>query len=147
MPDTSLYRVILALHVIAVMSWMAGILYLFRLFVYHATETEKVVRDRFEFMERRLHTIIVHPAMGISLILGLTMISLNANLLKQPWMHGKLLLVVGMIVMSIWAGKIRRELAAGVSRFSDRNFRLLNEVPTLLMIGIVFLVILKPWTR
>ncbi len=145
MPDTTLYRVVLALHLIAVMSWMAGILYLYRLFVYHSTETEKVVRERFVFMERRLHTIIVHPAMGISLLLGLSMLALNAELLKKPWMHGKLTLVAGMIFMSIWAGKIRRELEAGKSRFSDRNFRILNEVPTLLMIGIVFLVILKPW--
>ncbi len=147
MPDTTLYRVVLALHVIAVISWMAGILYLYRLFVYHAMEAEKVVRDRFVFMERRLHTIIVHPAMGVSLILGLSMLSFNADLLSRPWMHGKLLLVVGMIFMSVWAGKLRRQLEAGTCRFTHQHFRLLNEVPTLLMIGIVFLVILKPWVK
>jgi putative membrane protein len=127
------------------MSWMAGILYLYRLFVYHAAEKERVVRERFVFMERRLHTIIVHPAMGVSLILGLVMLSLHPELVKKPWMHGKLTMVVGMMLLSILAGRIRRELEAGVARFSDRNFRILNELPTLLMIGIVFLVILKPW--
>ena len=140
-----LYRTLLALHLIAVISWMAGILYLFRLFVYHATEKEAVVRERFVMMESRLHRIIVHPAMGITLILGLLMLALNTELLTKPWMHGKLLLVAGMLFLTVFAGKIRRELAAGKARYSDRGFRILNEVPTLLMIGIVFLVILRPW--
>ena len=140
-----LYRAILALHIIAVISWMAGILYLFRLFVYHATEKEAVVRQRFEMMESRLHRIIVHPAMGMSLLLGLAMLALNTELLKKPWMHGKLTLVAGMMAVTIFSGRIMRELKDGKARYSDKGFRILNEVPTLLMIGIVFLVIMRPW--
>ncbi len=140
-----LYRAVLALHLIAVISWMAGILYLFRLFVYHATEKERVVRDRFEMMESRLNRLIVHPAMGVSLLLGMSLLALNVELFKKPWMHGKLTLALGMVAVTIFASKIMRELKAGKARYSDRGFRLLNEVPTLLMIGIVFLVIMRPW--
>ena len=145
MPWT-LYRTLLALHLIAVISWMAGILYLFRLFVYHAAETESVVKDRFKVMERKLYRIILMPAMVVALLLGIGMLVLNPILLQAPWMHLKLTFALTLIGVSHYAGRCLKEFEKGHRPHSERTFRILNEVPTLLMIFIVFLVILRPFT-
>ena len=141
----SLYRWVLAFHVIAVISWMAGILYLFRLFVYHAQETEAVVKERFSLMERKLYRIITFPAMWVSLFLGAAMVGLQPFLLETHWFHFKLFLVLLLIATTLWAGKVHADLVAQRCNISSKTFRFLNEVPTLLMIGIVLLVILKPF--
>jgi putative membrane protein len=141
----SLYRVFLAFHVIAVISWMAGILYLFRLFVYHAQETENVVKTRFIVMERKLYRFITVPAMLVSVALGLEMVSLQPYLLETHWFQTKAVLVVFLIGVTFWAGRIHRDLVSEKCRISSKTFRFLNEIPTLLMIGIVLLVILKPF--
>jgi len=138
------YRIILALHIIAVISWMAGILYLYRLFVYHAEETEKVVKERLIVMEERLSRIILIPAMAFVLLFGFLLLAINPTLLSLPWMHAKLLAVGGLMFFSHFAGKIRRQLKSGTCQWSSKRLRVLNEIPTLLMIGVVFLVILKP---
>lgn len=143
----TLYRTLLALHLIAVISWMAGILYLIRLFIYHTEEKEAVVISRFQVMEERLYRIITVPAMAVAFILGSTIISMNPGLLRQPWMHGKLFFVICMGGITGYAGGLMKRLARGERPLSSKQLRFLNEVPTLLMIGIVFLVILKPWTR
>lgn len=140
-----LYRSILAIHIIAVISWMAGILYLFRLFVYHAEETEAVVKARFCVMEGRLYRFILVPAMVVTVLAGGGMVALKPELLLQPWLHLKILLVFGLIGMSLYALKILEDLKEGTCRISSKKFRVLNEVPTLLMICIVFLVILRPF--
>lgn len=140
----SLYRITLAFHIIAVICWMAGILYLIRLFVYHAMETEAVVKSRFEVMEFRLYRYITSPAMVVAFILGIAMLFQNPSLLQEGWMHGKLFLVVLLIGVTHMAGSLRKKLANGTSTRSVKFFRILNEVPTLLMIGIVLLAILKP---
>ena len=132
---------ILSIHIIAVISWMAGILYLFRLFIYHQEETESVVKQRFEVMEERLFRIITAPAMGTAFVAGVFMVSLNFRLLSQGWFHGKLLLVAVLMGVTMWASKLRRDLAEGRCAFTSKQLRILNEVPTLLMIGIVFLVL------
>jgi protoporphyrinogen IX oxidase len=142
----TLYKVILSIHLVAVISWMAGLLYLFRLFIYHTEETEEVVMSRFRVMEERLYRIITAPAMGIAFVAGSFMLSLHPELLGKPWMWGKLALVVGMAGLTGKAGGLRRTLARGEKRLTSKQLRFLNEVPTLLMIGIVFLVILKPWS-
>ena len=139
------YRVILSFHIISVISWMAGILYLYRLFVYHAEETESGVKTRFITMEKKLLRIIVLPASLASLAFGVAMLALQRTLLHQPWMHGKLALVVALLGMTHYAGKIRKQLEQGKCEKSGKFFRIANEIPTLLMIGIVFLVILRPF--
>ncbi len=140
-----IYRTILAVHIIAVISWMAGILYLFRLFVYHAAETEDVVKERFKVMEKKLYSIILLPAMGVAFVMGVSMLFLNPILIMEEWMWAKLFFVFCLMTVSFMAGRIRKELERGICRYSEKTFRILNEVPTLLMIFIVFLVILRPF--
>ena len=141
-----LYKFVMAFHIIAVIAWMAGILYLYRLFVYHAEETESVVKERFTMMEGRLYRIILIPAMLVALLLGIAMLGLKPLLLYQPWLYLKIILVVGMLGLSHMGSKIGADLAAGTCKLSGRKLRFLNEAPTLLMIGIVLLVILKPFS-
>ena len=142
---TSYYRIILAFHVIAIISWMAGILYLFRLFVYHAQETEAVVKERFSLMERKLYRIITFPAMWVSAFLGFSMVVFQPFLLETRWFYFKLFLVILLMGVTLWAGQIHYDLVNGRCKISSKTFRFLNEIPTLLMIGIVLLVILKPF--
>lgn len=140
-----LYRIVMSLHIVAVISWMAGTLYLIRLFVYHAAEKERVVKERFVMMEDKLYRIITVPAMVVAFGLGLTMLILNPILWKAPWMHAKLFFVLCLIGVTVYSGKVLREFRAGSSPHPEKFFRLFNELPTLLMIFIVFLVILKPF--
>ena len=141
-------RWIMSLHVMAVISWMAGQLYLFRLFVYHAMETESVVMDRFQVMERRLLNGITTPAGVVALITGLTMIGLLPDYyLHQPWLHAKLTLVLGLITTNALAIRWRKVLLKDPHAFTHKFFRVMNEIPTLLMVAIVVLVIVKPWAR
>ena len=139
------YRLFLALHVISIICWMAGILYLFRLFVYHAAESENVVKERFSLMESKLYRIITIPGMWASAFFGALMIYTAPYLLTQPWLHLKLTFVLLLMGTTLWAGRIHRDLVGGTCRLSSKTFRFLNEVPTLLMIFIVLLVILKPF--
>ncbi|HMY57132.1 MAG TPA: protoporphyrinogen oxidase HemJ [Pseudomonadota bacterium] len=134
-----------ALHVIMVISWMAGLLYLYRLFVYHAMETEEVCRERFKIMERKLLRGIAHPAGAISVITGVTMLVMNPGYLKMPWMHAKLTFVLGLLISHGQAMYYRQKLIENPTAYSHKKFRLLNEVPTLLMIGIVIMVIVRPF--
>ncbi len=136
-----------AIHVIAVISWMAGQLYLYRLYVYHAMETEGVVRERFQLMERRLLNAITTPAALLALATGVTLIVMQPELLKQPWLHVKLVLVLGMFAMHGLAIKYRKQLAKEPTATPHQTFRMLNEVPTVLMIGIVIMVIVRPWAH
>lgn len=124
---------------------MAGILYLFRLFVYHAEETENLVKDRFKVMEEKLARIIMLPAMLVALLMGIVMLAMNPELFKNGWMHAKLLFVAGLLFMTHYAGTLRVQLRDGTCRHSGKFFRIMNEVPTLLMILIIFLVILRPF--
>ncbi len=137
------------LHVVAVISWMAGLLYIYRLFVYHAMETEQVVRERFQVMERRLLNAITTPAGIVSVITGLSMIWLTPAWLTMPWLHLKLALVVGLIASNGFAIFARKVLITSPNRWRHQFFRVMNEVPTLLMVLIVAMVILKPmlWKR
>lgn len=140
-----LYLWLKALHVIAVISWMAGMLYLPRLFVYHAdVPVGSPQSETFKVMERRLLKAIINPAMTVSVILGLWL-AWDGAWFRSGWLHGKILLVVLML-------GVHGMLAGGVRRFAqDRNtrgaryFRVLNEVPTVLLIGIVILVVVKPF--
>jgi putative membrane protein len=134
-----------AVHVIAVISWMAGLLYLPRLFVYHATvKPGSETSELFKVMERRLLFAIMTPAMGVAWTLGLTM-AVGGGLFQDGWFLAKLALVTAMTAAHVAMMGWRRDFAQDHNRRPSRFYRIANEAPTLLMIGIVILVILKPW--
>jgi putative membrane protein len=138
-----------SLHIIAVIAWMAGLLYLYRLFVYHRAETEAVVMERFRTMERRLWYAITVPAAWLATLTGLGMIAaLPCHYLPQGWLSLKLLLVAALLTVHFLAGRYRARFLAPPFPLTERAFRFLNEAPTLLMIGIVLLVEFQPdWWR
>ena len=139
------YNVIKALHLISVMSWMAGLLYLPRLFVYHAETTVGSVRaETFKVMERRLLKAIMNPAMITSFVFGIWMIVLAPGLLYEPWMHVKILCVVLMAGCHGVFSKMRRRLENDEPPRPPRSYRIWNEVPTVLMVIIVFMAVVKP---
>ena len=141
----NLYLWIKAVHVIAVIAWMAGMLYLPRLFVYHAdAEKGSVQSETFKVMEGRLLRIIMNPAMTIAWVLGLWM-AWTGGYFSQPWFHVKLAAVIVMSgVHGIYARAVRL-FDEDRNDKSARYWRVFNEVPTLLMIGIVILVVVKPF--
>ena len=137
------------LHIVSVIAWMAGLLYIYRLFVYHALEKEAVVWERFQVMERRLWRAITIPAAWSATLAGLSMIALQpCHFLSQGWFTLKLVLVVGLWGVHLAAGRYRVALQQNPAAYPARTFRVLNEVPTLLMILIVALVVFQPpwWT-
>ena len=139
------YDVIKALHLISVMSWMAGLLYLPRLFVYHAETTVGSVRaETFKVMERRLLKAIMNPAMIASFVFGIWMIVLAPGLLYEPWMHVKILCVLLMAGCHGVFSKMRRRLENDEPPQLPRTYRIWNEVPTVLMVIIVFMALVKP---
>lgn len=140
-----MYLWIKALHVLAIISWMAGMLYLVRLYVNHAMETEGVVMERLQGMERRLLNAITTPAMVVSVLTGLGMIAMNPGLMGLAWMQVKLVMVVGMLAMHGLAVKWRKQLIDTPHFKTDKFFRVMNEIPTLLMIVIVVMVIVRPF--
>ena len=139
------YEVIKALHIIAVMSWMAGLLYLPRLFVYHAeTSIGEVRAETFKVMERRLLKAIMTPAMIANFVFGIWMLVLAPGLLYEPWMHVKILCVTAMAACHGIFSKMRRQLENDVPPKSPKAYRIWNEVPTVLMVIIVFMAVVKP---
>jgi len=142
---SGLYLWLKALHVIAVISWMAGLLYLPRLFVYHCdAEIGSKQSETFKVMERRLLRAIINPAMIVSWVVGLWLIY-DGGFLKSGWLHGKLALAIGLSAIHGFNVRWVREFAEDRNVHSHKFYRVMNEVPTLLMIGIVILVIVKPF--
>ncbi len=140
------YGIVKALHVISVISWMAGLLYLPRLFVYHAAEAPgSASSETFKVMERRLYRAIMNPAMMATWLFGLTMLWMAPGWLEDGWMHAKLFLVLVLTATHHAMGRWRKAFAADENRHSTRFYRIANEIPTLLMVVVVFLVILKPF--
>ena len=134
-----------ALHVIAVIAWMAGIFYLPRLFVYHAGSSigsEK--SETFKLMEQRLLTAIMTPAMIATWLFGLALAALG-GLWSDHWLMAKIGLVVVMTLFQAWLAARARDFLRDANRVSARAYRIVNEVPTLLVIAIVILVIVKPF--
>ena len=139
------YEWLKALHVISVIAWMAGMLYLPRLFVYHAdAKPGSELSETFKVMERRLLRAIIDPAMSAAWIFGLWM-AWKGDLWDQHWFHAKLTLVVLMSTLHGFLSRWRRAFAADANRHSARFYRVVNEGVTLLLIGIVILVIVKPF--
>lgn len=141
----SAYLWIKAVHVIAVISWMAGMLYLPRLFIYHCdAEKGSVQSETFKVMERRLLTIIMNPAMVIAWVLGLWL-AWTASYFSSPWFLLKLALVLVMSAAHGYFSAAVRAFAEDRNEKPAKHWRLVNEIPTILMIGIVILVIVKPF--
>ena len=140
------YDIIKALHILSVISWMVGLLYLPRLFVYHADAEIGTVRaETFKVMERRLLKAIMTPAMIASFIFGIWMIALNHGLVFETWFQTKVVAVLAMAACHGKFSKMRRLLENDVQPLSSKTYRIWNEVPTVLMIIIVFMAVLKPF--
>ncbi|MDB5367145.1 MAG: hemJ [Rhodospirillales bacterium] len=135
-----------ALHVVSVIAWMAGMLYLPRLFVYHAQATPgSEASETFKVMERRLLRAIINPAMAATLIFGIAMLVLEPALLRQPWLHAKLVLVLFLAVLHGKFSRWRRDFEQDRNTRPARTFKIVNELVTVAMIGIVILVIVRPF--
>ena len=142
----NLYLIIKSLHLIAVISWMAGLLYLPRIFVYHVENYEKKeATNIFEIMEKRLYNYIMRPAMLFSWIFGIILIYLNGlDVLINLWMQIKLALVIILSAYHEYLGKCLISLKNRTNTKTAKFYRYINEVPTILLILIVFVVIIKP---
>ena len=143
----SLYPWVKALHIIAVISWMAGIFYLPRLFVHH-TEKVEIGSDTdalFQMMERKLFQVIMTPAMAVAWIAGLYMVLLGIIDWSEVWPWAKLICIVSMSAFHGWLGRRHKDFVAGKNTLTGRQYRLMNEVPTVLMVVIVISVIVRPF--
>ena len=140
------YLLFKSLHLIAVVSWMAGLLYLPRIFVYHVeNKDKKEATDIFEVMEKRLFFYIMRPAMILTWIFGLILIYLNGiEIFSQLWMQLKIVLVILLSVYNDYLGKCILKKKNNSNIRSAKFFRIINEIPTIMLIFIVFLVIFKP---
>lgn len=140
-----LYSWLKALHIIAVIAWMAGMLYLPRLYVYHTQVSPgSEMSETFKVMERRLLRVIINPAMIASWVFGLSLAA-YAHWWGAGWFHGKLVLLFGMQLMHAALARWCRQFARDANTHNEKFYRIMNEVPTLIMIGIVILVIVKPF--
>lgn len=143
-----LYSTIKAFHLIAVIAWMAGLLYLPRLFVYHAgASAGSELSETFKVMERRLLRLIMNPAMILTWVLGLALIfGFNViDLRTDAWLHAKLVLVVAMTAFHHYLTRWRKAFAEDRNTRTAGFYRIANEMPTILMIGIVILAVAKPF--
>lgn len=134
-----------ALHIIAMVAWFAGLFYLPRLFVYHADTQDKISLDRFMIMERRLYYAIMWPAALLTTMFGLWLIHYNwSYYLTVGWMHAKLTLVMLLWGYHLLCGHFIKQFAGGNNKKKARFYRIFNEIPTLMLVGIVLLVVMKP---
>ena len=141
-----LYDWIKALHVISIIAWMAGLLYLPRLFVYHCdVAVGSEASETFKVMERRLLRAIMNPAMIASWIFGITLLVMNPGWFEMGWIHAKLAFVAGLTGVHMMMAGWRSAFAEDRNQKPQRFFRIMNEVPTLLMIGVVIFVVVKPF--
>ena len=140
------YLLFKSLHLIAVVSWMAGLLYLPRIFVYHVENKEKKQAiEIFEVMEKRLYFYIMRPAMILTWLFGVILIYLNGvEIFSQLWMQLKIVLIILLSIYNDYLGKCLLSLKNNSNTKSAKFFRIINEIPTVMLIFIVFLVIFKP---
>ena len=140
------YLLFKSLHLISVVSWMVGLLYLPRIFVYHVENNQKKeVTNIFEVMEKKLYFYIMRPAMILTWIFGIILIYLNGiEVFSELWMQIKLVLVILMSAYHEYLGKCLLALKNNTNIKSSKFFRIINEIPTIMLISIVFLVVFKP---
>ena len=141
----NLYLLFKSLHLIAVISWMAGLLYLPRIFVYHSEATHDSQKDVFKIMERKLYNYIMMPAMILSWLFGLILIhSIGFGVLSELWMQIKSVFVVILTYYHFLLGKYVSEFEININTKTSKYFRIINEIPTIILIVVVFVVIFKP---
>jgi len=140
------YLLFKSLHLISVISWMAGLLYLPRLFVYHSETINNVEqKETFKTMEKKLFFYIMNPAMILSWLFGVLLIhSIGLESLGQTWLQAKIIMVVLLTVYHFFLSHCLISLSQGYSKYSSKFYRIINEVPTILLIGIIFVVVFKP---
>ena len=140
------YLLFKSLHLISVISWMAGLLYLPRIYVYHAqNNSEKTISKVFKVMEKKLFFYIMTPAMILSWIFGLLLIhEIGFDQLGQTWMILKLLFVVILTLYHFYLGRILNQFKMELNKYTHKFYRLINEIPTILLILIIFVVVFKP---
>jgi putative membrane protein len=146
---TETYKYVLAIHIIFVACWFAGLFYIVRLFIYH-TEAQakpeverKILSDQFQIMERRLWNVITVPSMLLTIAAGITMLVLFPAWLQQPWMHIKLTFVVGLIIYHFICQNKIKQMRRGIFTWTSTQLRIWNEVATIFLFAIVFLAVLK----
>jgi len=143
------YQYILAIHIIFVVCWMAGLFYMVRLFIYHTEAQEKPEPDRtilskqFGIMEGKLWWIIATPSMYLVLAAGVTLLFLIPAWLQQPWLQIKLCFVIGLVIYHFICQNKMKQMAAGVYKWTSTQLRIWNEVATIFLFAIVFLAVLK----
>jgi protoporphyrinogen IX oxidase len=133
-----------AFHIVFMVTWFAGLFYLPRLFVYHAQTSDALSLDRFALMERRLFVMMTIGAV-LTALFGISMLIAAPGLLYGGWLHAKLALVAVLIGYHLWCYRLMVALRTGKNPHTDRWYRVFNEIPSLLLIGIVLLVVLKPF--
>ncbi len=134
-----------SLHIIFVITWMAAIFYLPRLFVYHAMSEDQISKDRFKIMERKLYRGIMTPSMVLALIFGAWLIYLVPGYLQMGWLHAKLTFVFGLVVYHFWCGKILKDFKDDNNVKNHVWFRWFNEMPVIALFVIVIMVVVKPF--
>lgn len=138
-----------SIHIIFVICWMAGLFYVVRLFVYHTEAKQKntteyeILHRQFQVMEKRLWWVITTPSMYLTIIAGVVMLTVNPTLLQTPWMHVKLCFVLALVLYHFKCQQIIKNLALERNQWSSTKLRLWNEVSTILLFAIVFIVVLK----
>ena len=134
-----------SLHLIAVISWMAGLLYLPRIFVYHCESNQESQKNAFKTMERKLYNYIMMPAMLLSWLFGILLIhSLGFSVFLELWMQIKIILVIILTYYHFTLGKYLIDFAIDNNQKSSKFFRIYNEIPTIILIVVIFVVIFKP---
>ena len=141
----NLYLLFKSLHLIAVISWMAGLLYLPRIFVYHSEATHESQRDIFKTMERKLYNYIMMPAMLLTWLFGFLLIHINTfSVFLEFWMQIKIIAVIILTYYHFTLGKYLNDFAINNNQKTSKFFRIYNEIPTIILIVVIFVVIFKP---
>jgi len=141
----NLYLLFKSLHLIAVISWMAGLLYLPRIFVYHSEATHESQKDIFKTMERKLYNYIMMPAMLLSWLFGILLVhNITFSVFLELWMQIKIIAVIFLTFYHFTLGKYLNDFAINDNRKTSRFFRIYNEIPTIILIVVIFSAIFKP---
>ena len=141
----NLYLLFKSLHLIAVISWMAGLLYLPRIFVYHSEAEHESQKEVFKTMEKKLYNYIMMPAMLLSWLFGILLVhSLGFTIFAELWMQIKTVLVIILTYYHLLLGKYLNDFALNDNKRSSNFYRIINEVPTIILIVVVFVVVFKP---
>ena len=141
----NLYLLFKSLHLIATISWIAGLLYLPRIFVYHAEADHESQKKVFKIMERKLYNFIMMPAMSLSWLFGILLIhSLGFSIFSELWMKVKIISVIILTYYHFTLGKFLNDFALNSNKRSSKFFRIFNEIPTIILVVVIFVVIFKP---